>query len=68
MNGDLGVCPVHAKRLHPSRKAAKRAARRLHQRGRAYPCEYVPGAHHWGHLPYAVRRGWWTMPEHRAAA
>jgi hypothetical protein len=68
VNGNLGVCPVHGKRLHRSRKQARQAAKRVHQRGRAYRCAHGEGGWHWGHLLYAVRRGWWTMPEHRAAA
>ncbi|HTF10350.1 MAG TPA: hypothetical protein VK659_19455 [Asanoa sp.] len=49
-------CPLDGKVRFPSRKAARRAARRHPQFGRmnAYPCGDF---WHLGHLPAAVKRG-----------
>lgn len=58
-----GVCS-HGKRLYPSRKLARKAARRA--RGhhlREYRCSDVEGYWHIGHLPRVVMDGSFTATQ-----
>lgn len=54
-----------AKRSYPNRNTAKRI-RRLHHgdKGmRVYECPSNPGTYHLGHIPPAVRKGYWSRQE-----
>lgn len=58
-----GVCG-HSKRLYPSRKLARKAARQAHGHHlREYRCTDVVGYWHIGHVARDVMRGRYTADE-----
>lgn len=59
-SGAVGWCEAHGKLLYTTRKLAKFAAKRLHDKGMSeYACEAHEGSGLWhiGHLPISVRNG-----------
>ena len=60
----FGYCDVHRKRRYFTRKGAKAAIRRRHDKGvmREYRCTYANGWH-LGHIPPVVRSGEKTADE-----
>jgi hypothetical protein len=50
-------CGNHLKNAYASKKEARRARRMLHPGDpmSVYPCDYLVGTWHIGHLPYAVK-------------
>jgi hypothetical protein len=60
------TCDTHGKRLYPSRKIARRAARDAARSGpeslRCYRCTVLDG-YHIGHLPLVVRTGQFTTAD-----
>ena len=53
------------KRSYPNKSTAKRTMRLHHgDKGmRVYECPKRPGTYHLGHLPTAIRKGYWSRQE-----
>jgi hypothetical protein len=67
---NIGYCGPCDKKIHLSRKAARRAGRKTFSeqgsgRPRAYPCPHVRGQWHVGHLPDGLRRGQFDRDDYR---
>lgn len=64
----IGFCEPCGKKIYLNRKAARRAAKRLHTEDppRAYPCMVTDSWWHVGHLPEAVVVGRIDRGEYRA--
>jgi hypothetical protein len=63
MTAEEGVCR-HGKRLYPSRREARKAARLAHGHHlREYRCDHVEGYWHIGHVAHDVVRGNMTADE-----
>ena len=63
-SSQTGWCPDCRKVTYPSRKAARARRKQMpHANLSVYPCEFMEGVYHLGHLPPALRQGRLTRDE-----